>query len=159
MREPFHGSDADARSTASCTFTAVTTKRRLNSSGACNTRVRHQAGPDGSSSTAWLYIDGDSPELRSVSIWIAFRGTPEGAIIYAPARGVALPWFGRADVKATDNAEWVAIVSIQGKFDLNLTTIRPVRVEGGTSYLLHGDFEIELPGSNVGQGLTLRVSF
>lgn len=123
----------------------------------------HRPGTDASKAASRpatsLDIDGDSPGL-SVSVWLVFIEPPQGAIIYAPLHyGHYPPWFGRADVKATDKAEWVPISGVQGKFDLNLTTIRPIRVEGGLSYELHGDLEIEVPPSNVSTPITLRVSF
>lgn len=154
--------DAGAGRPSTCTFTASGIPRPAGptSSGTCKTRVLHQPGADASRTptSTWFYIDGDSPELRSVSVWLVFIEAPQGAIVHSPAN-MALPWFGRSEVTATNKAEWVAIVGVQGKFDLNLTTIRSIRVEGGISYELHGDLEIELPPPSVSTPLTLHVSF
>ncbi|MBS2012031.1 MAG: hypothetical protein JST00_04040 [Deltaproteobacteria bacterium] len=154
--------DARARSEGGCTFATrdVTVARRdaSTSRGTCTAVVAPSRVTDASRVATWLTIEGASVELRRVVVGLIFLGPPEGAIIHAPAHG-PLPWIGQAEVTANDNAEWVGIVGVQGTFDLDLTTVRPVRIDGGGSYVLHGELEVELPGSNVRSAQTLHVSF
>lgn len=146
----------DAEAGAPCTFVAT---GAVTTSGSCKVRMFHFA-PDASPAIDGFSITADSAKLWSIHTFIHFKGGPHSGVIRPPMGAAWIPYAGTGSAKG-NGVEWTAAVGMRGTFDLNLTSIRSIPVDGGTSYDLHGDLEIEMPASNskTQRPLTLLLSF
>lgn len=164
-------SDAETGPKSACTFVVT---GGLPSTGDCTVRMFHRAGTDASGPSNGFVLDGDSPELQSIAIWVSFGDSPPTSGVVPPPPppgfGYTTPpstLFGHAEVKARNGIEWVGISSVQGTFQMTVTSAKKIRLEGGTGYDIHGELEIEIPVSNLNSTnprnkhrlLGLRASF